>query len=111
MTAPALACPPRDACLVSLRSTSKVAAPAPQADAVANVRRALQLPVAKKPTGDGVFEGIEIPWIWRALREQVYSRMPTYEGSKDDAFKLVLAPVVVTSPSDTIPGVGVSGDF
>ena len=103
-----MACPPREACLVNLPSTSRVAAP--PVDALANVKRALQLPLAKKPMGDPAFEGVEMPWIWRALREQVYSRMPTYEKS-DDSFKLVLAPVVVTSPSDTIPGVGVSGDF
>lgn len=107
MTAPALACPPREACLVSLRSTSNVTLRAPQADAVANVKRALQLPVARKSLAAGE---IEMPWIWRVLREQVYSRMPTYE-KRDDSIKLVLSPVVVTSPSDTVPGVGISGDF
>src|SRR5262245_30583377 len=45
---------------------------------------------------------VEMPAIWSALRGKVYSRMPTYQKSQD--FKLVLAPVVVSSPSDTIPG-------
>lgn len=52
---------------------------------------------------------IEMPWIWRVLREQVYSRMPTYE--QPQKLKIVLAPVVVTSPADTVPGLGLSGDF
>lgn len=52
---------------------------------------------------------VEIPSIWRMLREQVYSRMPTYR--KRDELKVMLAPVVVTSPSDTIPGLGIAGDF
>lgn len=52
---------------------------------------------------------VEMPWIWKTLRERVYSRMPSYEQSKD--FKLTLAPVVVTSPSDTVPGLGIAGDF
>ena len=50
-----------------------------------------------------------MPAIWTVLRTSVYSRMPTYQQSHD--FKLVLSPVVVSSPSDTIPGLGVSGDF
>ena len=51
----------------------------------------------------------EVPWIWKVLKQQVYSRMPTYE--KPNELKLVLSPVVVTSPTDTIPGVGIAGDF
>lgn len=54
-------------------------------------------------------EEVEMPWIWQALRTQVYSRMPTYEKGHD--FKLTLSPVVVTNPADTVPGVGVAGDF
>ena len=78
--------------------------------ALARVNNALQLPAADKQPYDPRFEGIEMPWIWRVLRERVYSQMPTYERSSDD-LKLVLSPVVVTSPSDTVPGVGISGDF
>jgi hypothetical protein len=51
---------------------------------------------------------IELPWFWRVLREQVHARLPKYEEQR---FSLVLSPVVVTSPSDTIPGVGVGGYF
>ena len=52
---------------------------------------------------------IEMPWIWHVLREQVYARMPSYKAP--DRFTLMLSPVVVVSPSDTIPGVGVAGAF
>jgi hypothetical protein len=56
-----------------------------------------------------MFDGdIEMPWIWQALRTQVYSRMPTYQERR---FTMTLSPVVVSSPSDTIPGVGIGGDF
>jgi hypothetical protein len=58
----------------------------------------------KRDPGD-----VEMPWIWQVLREQVYARMPRYE--KPERFELVMSPVVVTSPSDTIPGVGVAGSF
>lgn len=51
---------------------------------------------------------VEMPWIWRALREQVHTRLPKYEEQR---FSVVVSPVVVTSPSDTIPGVGVGGVF
>ena len=51
----------------------------------------------------------EMPWIWQVLRREVYARMPRYE--KEREFTLVLSPVVVKSQSDTVPGVGVAGDF
>jgi hypothetical protein len=53
-------------------------------------------------------DDIEMPWIWRALRERVYSRMPTYQESR---FSMTFAPVVVAGTFDTIPGLGMSGDF
>jgi hypothetical protein len=101
---------------VSLRSTValRVIEATPRAThatpALARMSHALRLPAAEKQPYDPRFEGIEMPWIWRVLRDRVYSRMPTYENNNDD-LKLVLAPVVVTSPSDTVPGVGISGDF
>ena len=51
---------------------------------------------------------IEMPWIWVVLRQQVYSRMPTYQERQ---FSMTFEPVVVSSPSDTVPGVGVGGVF
>jgi hypothetical protein len=101
LCAPALACPPLDACVVQLPSTVEVVAERP---VVVDAIRAPGPAIERRDPGE-----IEMPWIWRALREQVYSRMPTYE--QENELKIVLAPVVVTSPSDTVPGVGVSGAF
>src|SRR4051812_10055104 len=53
---------------------------------------------------------IEMPWIWQTLRERVYSRMPSYKEDRS-RLEIVLAPVVVKSPSDTVPGLGIAGDF
>lgn len=57
---------------------------------------------------------VEMPWIWVQLRRSVYTRLPRYERVDrrlDHRFSLVLSPVVVSSPQDTIPGVGVEGGF
>ncbi len=57
---------------------------------------------------------VEMPWIWVTLRTHVYSRLPTYERvarRPENKFSLVLSPVVVSSPQDTVPGVGVEGGF
>ena len=48
------------------------------------------------------------PWIWRVLHREVYARMPRY---RDKAFTFVLSPVVVAGTFDTVPGIGVAGDF
>jgi hypothetical protein len=50
----------------------------------------------------------ELPWIWRVLRERALSHLPHHD---DTRFSLALTPVVVASPSDSIPGLGVSGSF
>jgi hypothetical protein len=110
------ACPPLDSCVVHLRTTMRASTPtpgpaaeSPPAERVAEVVRAPRQAPAR-----AIAEGaIEMPWIWKTLREQVYSRMPTYEGSTDASheLKIVLAPVVVKSPTDTIPGIGIAGDF
>lgn len=57
---------------------------------------------------------IEMPWVWQMLRHNVYARMPRYDrvaSRTANRFSLVLSPVVVSSPMDTVPGVGVEGDF
>jgi hypothetical protein len=51
---------------------------------------------------------VEMPWIWQAMRERVYSQMPSYRESR---VSMTVAPVVVAGTYDTIPGLGVSGDF
>jgi hypothetical protein len=112
-TGPALACPRRVLCVIGAdqpgapevaRATTK---PAP----VPDVRTATLAPrshltfdaPAKRDPAE-----IEMPWIWRVLREQVYSQMPSHQAS---GFVLTLSPVVVTTPSETVPGLGVAGDF
>lgn len=104
LAAPALACPPRDACVVNLNATVRDSVR--PAATVETVSRALRLPVVNKP---GAAESTEVPPFWRVLRDRVYSRMPTYRDSNE--LKVVFAPVVVTSPSDTVPGLGIAGDF
>jgi hypothetical protein len=61
---------------------------------------------APKKLGEGE---IEMPWIWQVLRERVVSRLPSYEEER--RFTVVLSPVVVSTPSDTVPGLGIAGDF
>ena len=102
LTAPAVACPPLESCVVRLPSTNVSSAHRPEPTLLVR-----ELTRVRAPRRDP--NQIEMPWIWQALRAQVYSRMPSYEA--DHSFKLVLAPVVVTSPSDTVPGVGIAGDF
>lgn len=50
-----------------------------------------------------------MPWIWQVLVREVYGRLPSYD--EDHRFTLTLAPVVVASAYDTVPGVGVEGEF
>jgi hypothetical protein len=57
---------------------------------------------------------IEMPWIWVQLRTTVYSKLPRYDRVDrhvENHFSLVLSPVVVSSPQDTVPGLGVEGGF
>lgn len=53
---------------------------------------------------------IEMPWIWRMLRDSVYRRLPRYEDIERQ-MELVFAPVIVDGTYDTVPGVGIAGDF
>ena len=91
----ASACPPLATCEVEPK------APEP-AKAVIDAK----LPAPKRAAPGEV----EMPWIWQSLRERVYSRMPSYKEEKS-SLAIVVAPVVVKSPSDTVPGIGISGDF
>jgi hypothetical protein len=53
---------------------------------------------------------VEMPWIWEVLSAEVKSRLPHYDQAEAQ-FSMMLAPVVVTSPSESTPGLGLSGDF
>jgi hypothetical protein len=102
-----MSCPPLETCMVNLRTTTAppvTSAHTLDAPLLRLTKSLREFAVPRREPGE-----IEMPWIWMALRAQVYSRMPTYEQGHD--FKLTLSPVVVSSPSDTVPGVGVAGDF
>lgn len=51
---------------------------------------------------------VEMPWIWRVLRERVVSQMPRHRSR---GLSVTMQPVVVTTPAETVPGVGIGGDF
>ena len=51
----------------------------------------------------------EMPWIWQVLRREVMGRMPRYRDN--DGLTFVVSPVVVAGSFDTVPGVGLAGDF
>ncbi len=51
---------------------------------------------------------LAMPPIWQQLRTGLYDRMPHYEERQ---FTLTMSPVVVSGTFDTVPGVGVAGDF
>jgi hypothetical protein len=110
---PALACPRHVLCLVQPEVAGASEVPRTYKRAtIPDLRR-----VTVAPDDQLTFEApvkhdpneIEMPWIWRVLRDQVYAQMPKYK--RKEAFTLVLSPVVVTTPNDTIPGVGVAGGF
>lgn len=54
---------------------------------------------------------IERPPFWAILRE-VHAKLPRVEGApKREGFTAIFSPVIVSGPNDTVPGVGVGGDF
>jgi hypothetical protein len=113
-TGPALACPRHLRCIVTPDSDASPEVARPRSRLATFDARSVRLTAIEvRDFGDAperLAPGeIEMPWIWQTLREQVYARLPSYE--EPERFRLVLAPVVVTSPSDTIPGVGVAGSF
>ena len=83
-----------------------IACPAGESCVVRETRLPLQGDALHKPDERDL---IELPAFWQVLRREVYGRLPHYERAKH--FELVLAPVVVRSPADTVPGLGVEGDF
>lgn len=52
---------------------------------------------------------IEMPELWAIVATQVTDRLPRYEDGEQ--FSMVLSPVVVSMPSESTPGIGLSGDF
>ncbi len=105
----ALACPPGARCVVATPQISEVSGPTPPKKPVSLrvahvVEREPWTFEAPPPAAD-----TETPWIWQALRTHVADRMPRYRGA--DNFTFVASPVVVAGAFDTVPGVGIAGDF
>lgn len=107
LTGPAMSCPPLESCVTQLHSTTPSVAQAHTPEIAPDFSRLTQsllAPTLRRAPGE-----VEMPWIWQALSAQVYSRMPTFEERHE--LKIMLAPVIVTSPADTVPGVGIAGHF
>ena len=119
--APATACPQGASCIRGVI----VRAVAPEAPAPARATatpRTLRLTLTdRRPTTTPLVtslatyspephDDLEVPWIWQVLAAEVYDRLPRYD-QREQKFSMVLSPVVVSSPSDSVPGVGLAGDF
>jgi hypothetical protein len=107
---PVFACPVGTLCAAVDAPRIEVAAPAPPPPRPLSLRieRAPERPpwdLRAPPPAD---TANEMPWIWQVLRREVHARMPRYD---DDAVTVVLSPVVVAGTFDTVPGVGIAGDF
>ena len=50
----------------------------------------------------------EMPWLWQQVRHAAYEHLPRRRIRQ---FDTRLAPVIVTGPNDTVPGVGIQGAF
>lgn len=108
---PAVACPTRALCAAVDSGVRDEAPAAPKRTARIDLRidRVADRDPWELDAAPPKPEAAEMPWIWQLLRRSVYDRMPTYRG--DDGFSFVLSPVVVAGSFDTVPGVGIAGDF
>jgi len=110
--APASACP--GTCLAMIDAPAREELPAPR------VRKPLRLTLRALPADEPIAAlrfaearsapppSDDMPWIWKVLREKVYAQMPQHQS---ESVSLVVAPVVIASTYDTIPGFGVAGGF
>jgi hypothetical protein len=104
----ALACPRGARCVIEAVTIAEVPGP----------KRPLRLHIEHVDTREPLWtfeasnktEEPVVPKFWQTLREQAYARMPHYRG--DDGLTFTLSPVVVTASAfDTVPGIGIAGDF
>jgi hypothetical protein len=109
---PAVACPERAHCVTRVEAAVVEAPAAKPEPAKLDLRLSPrthsvldhQLAIHRAPSKPA----IEMPWIWQVLRHAVYDRLPTYQ---ERSFTMTLSPVVVSGSFDTVPGVGLAGDF
>ncbi|MEJ7596806.1 MAG: hypothetical protein WKG01_02750 [Kofleriaceae bacterium] len=106
---PARACPRAPTCAVSLALER---ATRPPLLVVQRLPRPAPISLAFSFEVDHAAAGTDaMPWIWRVLRTEVYDRMPRYVDGEAHRFSLTLSPVVVAGSFDTVPGLGVEGEF
>lgn len=121
MASPASACPHGTMC-VSAGTRVQAAAEIARPRSMLHVAIQQAERVASKPRLEASLKthvvpkrpAIEMPWIWVQLRQSVYTRLPSYEHvakRPENKFSMVMSPVVVSSPQDTVPGVGFEGEF
>ncbi len=128
LTAPAAACPHGTRCIAMVSGMAKpgsIRRPRAETPAVPVRPRQLSLTVRLSDRDDRhrplnrslssfrpavVHTGdIEMPELWAVVASQVTERLPRYQDGVQ--FSMVLSPVVVTMPSESTPGIGLSGDF
>ena len=103
---PASACPPGARCVIDAPATSEVAAPRrPVSLKIEHDVERLPWRLDEAPVHE---TQTDMPWIWQVLRREVEAAMPTY---RDSSLTMSLSPVVISGSFDTVPGVGVAGDF
>ncbi len=77
----------------------------PSADHLASLRSSL---TTFEPTVHHAGD-VEIPYFWAMVATEVVSHLPRYQD--DDQFSMIVSPVVVSMPTESTPGLGLSGDF
>jgi len=104
LATPAAACPQGSRCLAMLSAPADLAHGAllERHDELRSSLSSFEPTIARA-------DDIEMPWIWAVLAAEARRRLPRYE--QPNQFSMVLAPVVVSMPSETTPGLGLSGDF
>ena len=128
LTAPASACPQGTRCIAmasGMAELSSVRMQRMETPAAPQPVRHLSLTVHLTASEDGNYslrrsltgfhpvvvyaEDIEMPELWAVVATTVKAQLPRYET--EESFSMVLSPVVVTMPTESTPGLGLSGDF
>ena len=108
---PVFACPTRALCAAASPGSAaprEEARPAPQRTISLRIEAVAERAPWKLDEAPPKATADELPWIWQVLRREVMGRMPRY---RDDGLTFVVSPVVVAGSFDTVPGVGLAGDF
>lgn len=114
MGAPVQACPRGATCVITLDARA-LDAPAPRRPRPVPRLRAPALPARgerppwtfeRAPGRDDAAHAT--PSIWQVLRAKVYARLPRVEQR---ALTFTVAPVVIAGPAESVPGIGLAGDF